>query len=255
MVYIFKIALLLSMTVTTKLDKIEQVLLNQHDYNSKAFQQIEDYIANQSKINSMLQESLAEALKKIKSFETKFIEIDAVMKKQEKEIQSLKQELQVKNKNELMIEEKFKKLEEENSTKSAETQSSHAESNTTITKELTSIWGQGNDSSNETIARVYTFAASRIPNQENYSCDWFKSQTQKLFASNKHQVEILRVERIPSYYPSARTKSFKFLLKTKENLAANDLLQPNNWIRGLKIARFRRPPPPVSRGLLPIWEQ
>ena len=79
------------MTVTTS-NKIDQVLLNQHN----TFQQIEGYIANQSKVNAMLQECLEEALKKIKSFETKFDEIDAVTKRQEKEIQSLKQELQVK---------------------------------------------------------------------------------------------------------------------------------------------------------------
>ena len=220
MVYILKLALLLTMAITTT--TLNQMLANMNAGYAKTFQQILEHIEKQGKANNFLYGELSKAQEKINSFEKKICGINATMMRQEKEIESLRQQLQ----------------EKENPPKAATSDSSKK-----IIKEPFSVWGEGTDSSNEAIPRVYTFAASKIPNKENYSCNWFKSQTEQLLTSNKFEVEILKVERIPSLYLSAKTKSFKFLVKTKDNLSLNELMQANNWIKGLKVARYRRPPP------------
>ena len=212
MVYIFKLALLLTMAITTT--TLNQMLANMNAGYAKTFQQILEHIEKQGKANNFLYGELSKAQEKINSFEKKICGITSTMMRQEKEIESLRQQLQ----------------EKENPAKAATTSDSRKK----FIKEPFSVWGQGTDSSNEAIPRVYTFAASKIPNKENYSCNWFKSQTEQLLASNKFEVEILKVERIPSVYLSAKTKSFKFLVKTKDNLSLNELMQANNWIKGLK---------------------
>ena len=229
MVYITKLALLLTMTIANTtptlhqhLDQMNQMITLMNEGYTKTFQNVAEKMGGIGQVHTLLLERLLRAEEKIKSFENKITEMTSTMMRQETEIESLRQQIQQK----------------ENPSKAATT----SDSSKKFIKEPSSVWGQGTDSKNEAIPRVYTLAASKIPNKESYSCDWFKSQTEQLLASNKFEVEIIKVERIPSLYLSAKTKSFKFLLKTKDNLSLNELMQATNWIKGLKIARYRRPP-------------
>ena len=105
----------------------------------------------------------------------------------------------------------------------------------------TAIWGESKDTTNDDIARVYVFAASKIPKQECYSEGWFKRSTQEAFDKNKLQAEIITVEQVPANFQTAKTKTFKVLVKAKEGLNPDDFLNSKNWLRGIKITRFKRP--------------
>ena len=94
MVYILKLALLLTMAITTT--TLNQMLANMNAGYAKTFQQILEHIEKQGKANNFLYGELSKAQEKINSFEKKICGINATMMRQEKEIESLRQQLQEK---------------------------------------------------------------------------------------------------------------------------------------------------------------
>ena len=116
----------------------------------------------------------------------------------------------------------------------------------------TAVWGDAKDNSeNSEISRVYVFAASKIPKSDVYDEGWFKRSNQEIFDNNKIPAEVIAVEPVPSNHQTAKTKTFKILVKAKEGLNPDDLYNGKNWLRGTRISKFRK----RSNTTLPEYRQ
>ena len=103
------------------------------------------------------------------------------------------------------------------------------------------VWGQGKDrSTNEEIPRIFVFAASKIPNDDSYSCEWFREQSQAIFDKNKLKVKIMEVSRIPASFMNCQTKSFKIVIQGSYDVDENCFGRQSCWLGGLKITRYRK---------------
>jgi len=104
-----------------------------------------------------------------------------------------------------------------------------------------SVWGHGKDqSTNKEIPRIFVFAASKIPNNDSYSCEWFREQSQAIFDKNRLRVKIMEVSRIPATFTNCRTKSFKIVIEGSYDVDENCFGRESCWMGGLKITRYRK---------------
>ena len=104
-----------------------------------------------------------------------------------------------------------------------------------------SVWGHGKDhSTNKEIPRIFVFAASKIPNDDSYSCEWFREQSQAIFDKNKLRVKIMEVTRIPASFMNCQTKSFKIVIQGSYDVDENCFGRQSCWLGGLKITRYRK---------------
>lgn len=100
------------------------------------------------------------------------------------------------------------------------------------------IWGTSKTSSvSFERPRMYSFTISKISNIEEYDETWVENELYKCFASHNLDATITECSRIPAFYPNCATKSFKIVLQTLDNV--NELYNPQLWIAGTKITRFR----------------
>ena len=105
------------------------------------------------------------------------------------------------------------------------------------------VWGRGTDMSGApAIPRVYNFAVSKIPNKPEFSTDWLLNEQKRIFQMYDLQATIISVEQIKASFQGARTKSFKVLIMTEDRAVhLEKFLNPNIWISGVSVTKFRRP--------------
>ena len=246
-------------TQTTNNDsKLDQILQNQ----TAQFSSLTQTINTHAEANKKILTTLSNEIKKVKStLQQHTRDIEALQKQIEEKPneENLKQKLQqieaanekssnihknldteIKKALDNILPEVTKKLQDDINKNPAIAQRPRANT-TTAFRKPTAIWGTGEDSTNEAIPRAYSFVASKIPKQDIYSCDWFKRETQQKLNANKVQAEIISVEHLESTFQTAKTKSFKVIIKGKQNLEFDSLFDPKNWISGTKVTRFRRP--------------
>ena len=202
-------------TVTDKMDSIEkQVNSNVEDIKSLK-KKIESQVTNED-INAEL-EKLKKANESNENIAAKVDnELKAAIAKSQQEI--------------------------EKASSNMRSRASTIHSTPAIRRRSNAIWGDGKDESNtDDIQRVYAFAAQKIPKQEIYSEGWFQRSCQQIFDKNNVKAEVMTVEQVPANFQTAKTKTFKVLVKAKEGLNPDDFKNPKNWVRGTKISVFRRP--------------
>ena len=105
------------------------------------------------------------------------------------------------------------------------------------------VWGRNDgDTGVPKIPRVFNFAASKIPNTEQYTTDWLKEQQQKIFDRRNIQAKVIQVEQIKAKFLNARTKTFRVLIRTEDmEVTTDSFLETKMWIGGLSISKYRRP--------------
>lgn len=108
----------------------------------------------------------------------------------------------------------------------------------TIDYKKRAIWGTSKTASvSFEQPRIYSFAVSKITNNDKYDASWLETELYDSFADHDIDAYISHCSRIPAFYENCATKSFKIVLKTVNNV--NDLYNPKIWIAGTKITRFR----------------
>ena len=105
------------------------------------------------------------------------------------------------------------------------------------------VWGRNSaDSGAPAIPRVFNFAVSKIPNNDEYPTSWFKENQQKIFDRRGLAANIIEVEQIKASFPNARTKTFKVLVMTEDmEVNIEKFLDQRMWIGGVSVSKFKRP--------------